>query len=251
MLLLKIPIGGMLWIVWWAIHKTDEEPVARRRRGRRQQGRRARSRLHPRPPRPRPPAPRPARRRAAAGAAARRAASSRAPARSSIERSQRRAGGEPAGASSVLSDGTIRRLVADGTITIDPWDPDARPAGERRPSARQLVPRLPQPPRLGDRPARPADEPHRADHDRARRAVRDPSRRVLPRRDARVRRAPRRHRRADRGQILARTPRVDRARDRRLLRPGLAGHADARAQQPHARADQAVVGPARSPSSRS
>ncbi len=24
---------------------------------------------------------------------------------------------------SVLSDGTIRRLVADGTITIDPWDP--------------------------------------------------------------------------------------------------------------------------------
>jgi hypothetical protein len=27
MLLLKIPIGGMLWIVWWAIHKTDEEPV--------------------------------------------------------------------------------------------------------------------------------------------------------------------------------------------------------------------------------
>ncbi|MGD1051133.1 MAG: dCTP deaminase [Solirubrobacteraceae bacterium] len=27
-------------------------------------------------------------------------------------------------ASSVLSDGTIRRLVADGTITIDPWDPE-------------------------------------------------------------------------------------------------------------------------------
>jgi hypothetical protein len=27
MLLLKIPIGGMLWIVWWAIHKTDEEPA--------------------------------------------------------------------------------------------------------------------------------------------------------------------------------------------------------------------------------
>jgi dCTP deaminase len=26
-------------------------------------------------------------------------------------------------ASSVLSDGTIRRLIADGTITIDPWDP--------------------------------------------------------------------------------------------------------------------------------
>jgi dCTP deaminase len=29
-----------------------------------------------------------------------------------------------ASASSVLSDGTIRRLVADGTITIDPWDPE-------------------------------------------------------------------------------------------------------------------------------
>ena len=28
MLLLKIPIGGMLWIVWWAIKKADEEPVA-------------------------------------------------------------------------------------------------------------------------------------------------------------------------------------------------------------------------------
>ncbi len=28
-----------------------------------------------------------------------------------------------AGASSVLSDGTIRRLVAQGTIGIDPWDP--------------------------------------------------------------------------------------------------------------------------------
>ena len=28
MLLLKIPIGGMLWIVWWAIKKADQEPVA-------------------------------------------------------------------------------------------------------------------------------------------------------------------------------------------------------------------------------
>jgi hypothetical protein len=27
MLLLKIPIAGILWIVWWAIHKTDEEPA--------------------------------------------------------------------------------------------------------------------------------------------------------------------------------------------------------------------------------
>ena len=29
-----------------------------------------------------------------------------------------------AGASSVLSDGTIRRLVAEGRVRIDPWDPD-------------------------------------------------------------------------------------------------------------------------------
>ena len=29
-----------------------------------------------------------------------------------------------AGASSVLSDGTIRRLVAEGRVGIDPWDPD-------------------------------------------------------------------------------------------------------------------------------
>jgi dCTP deaminase len=29
-----------------------------------------------------------------------------------------------AGAASVLSDATIRRLVAEGTITIDPWDPE-------------------------------------------------------------------------------------------------------------------------------
>ena len=27
MLLLKIPIAGMLWIVWWAIHRCDEEPA--------------------------------------------------------------------------------------------------------------------------------------------------------------------------------------------------------------------------------
>ncbi|HEY5143705.1 MAG TPA: hypothetical protein VII98_09400 [Solirubrobacteraceae bacterium] len=27
MLILKIPIGGLLWIVWWAVHQTpDEEP---------------------------------------------------------------------------------------------------------------------------------------------------------------------------------------------------------------------------------
>jgi hypothetical protein len=28
MLILKIPILGLAWIVWWAIHQTDEEPVS-------------------------------------------------------------------------------------------------------------------------------------------------------------------------------------------------------------------------------
>jgi hypothetical protein len=27
MLALKIPIAGILWIVWWAVHQTDEEPT--------------------------------------------------------------------------------------------------------------------------------------------------------------------------------------------------------------------------------
>jgi hypothetical protein len=28
MLILKIPIAGILWIVWWAIHQDDEEPAS-------------------------------------------------------------------------------------------------------------------------------------------------------------------------------------------------------------------------------
>jgi hypothetical protein len=27
LMLLLIPIGGLYWIVWWAIHKTDEQPA--------------------------------------------------------------------------------------------------------------------------------------------------------------------------------------------------------------------------------
>jgi hypothetical protein len=53
MLLLKIPIGGMLWIVWWAIHKTDEQPVVG---GDEDGGSKIRGPAHPRAPRPhRPP----------------------------------------------------------------------------------------------------------------------------------------------------------------------------------------------------
>ena len=55
MLLLKIPIGGLLWLVWWAIHKTDEEEPAPARDedggSKVTHGRH----VHPRPPRsPRP-----------------------------------------------------------------------------------------------------------------------------------------------------------------------------------------------------
>lgn len=28
MLFLKIPIGLLFWLVWWAVHNVDEEPVA-------------------------------------------------------------------------------------------------------------------------------------------------------------------------------------------------------------------------------
>src|SRR6202034_1576268 len=45
----------------------------------------------------------------------------RAPARSGAERVADVSA--PVTVSSVLSDGTIRRLVEDGTIVIDPWDP--------------------------------------------------------------------------------------------------------------------------------
>jgi hypothetical protein len=49
MLLLKIPIGGMLWIVWWAIHKTDEQPVVG---GDEDGGSKIHGSSHPRAPRP-------------------------------------------------------------------------------------------------------------------------------------------------------------------------------------------------------
>jgi hypothetical protein len=50
MFLLKIPIAGLLWLVWWAIHKADEEPIVRDDDGgtKVDLGRQ----LHRRPPRP-------------------------------------------------------------------------------------------------------------------------------------------------------------------------------------------------------
>jgi hypothetical protein len=52
MLLLKIPIGGMAWLVWWAIHKTDEEPATARDEDGGSKVDRERLHHHPRPPRP-------------------------------------------------------------------------------------------------------------------------------------------------------------------------------------------------------
>jgi hypothetical protein len=65
LLLLKIPIAGMLWIVWWAIHKADkEEPtVTSDEDG----GSKLRLRAHREPRRPRPYSPRHPRRGPHAG----------------------------------------------------------------------------------------------------------------------------------------------------------------------------------------
>jgi hypothetical protein len=52
MLLLKIPIGGMLWIVWWAIKKADDEPVVDSDPGDGGSKLRLRPHRHPRSPRP-------------------------------------------------------------------------------------------------------------------------------------------------------------------------------------------------------
>jgi hypothetical protein len=56
MVFLKLPIAGLLWLVWWAIHQSDEEPA---NSGEDDGG----SKLRPRPkPHPRRPMPRPPRR---------------------------------------------------------------------------------------------------------------------------------------------------------------------------------------------
>jgi hypothetical protein len=51
MFLLKIPIGGLLWLVWWAIHKTDEPVTEQGEDG----GSKVLPHRHRRPPRPRRP----------------------------------------------------------------------------------------------------------------------------------------------------------------------------------------------------
>ena len=53
-LFLKLPVAALLWLVWWAVHQTDEEPAtASQQDG----GSAMRDGVfrHPRPPRPRRP----------------------------------------------------------------------------------------------------------------------------------------------------------------------------------------------------
>ena len=105
------------WLVWWAI-KAEPEP---RSTAATAAGRASRARTRPR------------RSRAARGAArtatrcrSRRRACARSRARAAPELSSRPLslrGSAPAMPTSVLSDGTIRRLVEEGRIVIDPWDP--------------------------------------------------------------------------------------------------------------------------------
>ncbi|HWH10487.1 MAG TPA: hypothetical protein VG165_05120 [Solirubrobacteraceae bacterium] len=51
MLILKIPMGGLAWLVWWAVHQTDEDPVAANE----DDGGSKRRHDHPRRPLPRSP----------------------------------------------------------------------------------------------------------------------------------------------------------------------------------------------------
>jgi hypothetical protein len=56
MLFLKLPIIGLLWLVWWAVHQNDEDPA-----GAHDDDGGSKLHLHPRP-HPRRPMPRPPRR---------------------------------------------------------------------------------------------------------------------------------------------------------------------------------------------
>ena len=224
MFVLKIPIFMLFGIVYWAV-KQDATSRSRRRRC----ASYARPHPHRRPPRRRRPRgphgdpavlPSPPRVRGARGRLPR------------------------VDVHSAISDGTLRRLVDDGRLRSSPttraWSSRRRstcawatPSGSSPTTASRAIDLREMPPNLTEEV-----------RDRRGRAVRHPPRRVLPRPDARARRAAGRPRRARRGEVEPRPPGADRPRHRRLRRPGLEGHADARAQQPHARPDQALRRPA-------
>ena len=118
----------------------------------------------------------------------------------------------------------------------------ARAAGVGRPAPGRQLPRVPQPPRVGDRPARrSAGGPDRGGRDHRRRrassstpassaSAAPPNGSSCPTTSWPGSRASRSLGRL--GLIVHATA--------GLHRPGLEGHADARAQQPHARPDQAL-----------
>ena len=148
---------------------------------------------------------------------------------------------------SVLSDGTIRRLVERGRIRIEPWDPamlqpasiDLRLGASFRVFASHKIPAID----LAEPPRNVTEGVEIA----RRRVLRHPPRRVRAGADAGACRAARRRGRANRGKELSRPPRAHRPRDGGLRRSGLPGHAHARDHQPHARADHPVAGQADRP----
>ena len=100
---------------------------------------------------------------------------------------------------SVLSDRDIRAALEAGTIKIEPYDPeDIQPSSVDLHLDRSFrVFRNNRYPYIDVRAPQP-DLTETDDH-RGRRAVHPPSRRIRPRPDARIRRAPERHRLATRG----------------------------------------------------
>ena len=242
---LKIPLLLLYALVCWAIKAEPEPEDAGDDGGSRKE------RAAPRPDPAAPPAPRAARRPVAAPAPAR-APRGRPRAPASIARTLSagpvRIRAMP---TSVLSDGTIRRLVEEGRIVIEPWDPglvqpasvDLRLGDSFRVfhNHRAAAIDLREPPtNLTEEVVVAGDEPF----------VIHPGE-FVPRTHARARRAARRHRRPDRGQVEPRPPRPDRARDRRLRRPGLQRHAHARDHQPHPRSRSSSTRACRSRSCRS
>ena len=148
---------------------------------------------------------------------------------------------------SVLSDGTIMRLVREGRIKIDPWDEamvqpasvDLRLGDSFRVFHNHRTSAID----LRDPPTNLTEEVKVADGEPF---VIHPGEFCLGRTlewvelpDDIVARIE--------GKSSLGPPRPDRPRHRRLLRSRLEGHADARAQQPHARADQALRGAADRP----
>ena len=142
----------------------------------------------------------------------------------------------------VLSDRTIRRLIDEGRIGIDPVRPRADAAVEPRRARRPLLPRLPQLALSRSSTSRQAQEELTELVDRRRGAVHPPPRRVRARLDARAGDAARRPRREARREVEPRPPRPAHPLDRRVHRPRLGRPRDARALERRQPADHDLPG---------